>query len=143
MYILEQKQGKCCIPLLTPFFYTCVSLPIATDKALFSSKKCLYLPYFSTKNMLWRGASNEYPQHIVSLRNKKNIVCEYPFLSVATSMYASSGRSRQGRQRDVNEMPLNPCLPSSATECHIHVVVLRILRFLYIAIEQSTGHMSK
>ena len=50
----------------------------ATDKALFSSEKCWCLSYFSTKTY----ASNEYPQHMFSSRNKK-IICGYPLLSVA------------------------------------------------------------
>ena len=46
----------------------------------FSTKKCPYFSYFSTKKCCGyslearrRGASNEYPQHIFSLRNKKSI----------------------------------------------------------------------
>ena len=72
------------------------AVSIATDKALFSSKKCWYISYFSTKTYLvvlirsasvrpWWGASNEYPQHIFLLRNKKNImwipplICSYVY----------------------------------------------------------------
>ena len=55
-------------------------LIIATDKVLFSSEKYWYLSYFSTKKICCgysleaprRGASNEYPQHMFSWRNKKN-----------------------------------------------------------------------
>ena len=57
-----------------------------------------------------RGASNEYPQHMFSLRNKKNIMwipplicsyekkilCGYPFLSVAM-------------KRRINENPCDTC----------------------------------
>ena len=53
---------------------------IALDKALFSTKKYLYFSYFSTKTCCGysleaprRGASNDYPQHMFSSRNKKAI----------------------------------------------------------------------
>ena len=53
---------------------------IATDKALFSSEKMLVSFLFLHENICCgysleaprRGASNEYPQHIFSLRNKKD-----------------------------------------------------------------------
>ena len=53
---------------------------IALDKALFSTKKCLYFSYYSTKMCCGysleaprQGTSNEYPQHMFSSRNKKTI----------------------------------------------------------------------
>ena len=53
----------------------------------FSSKKCWYLSYFSKKRyvvVLIRGppqdASNEYPQHTFSWRNKKNIMWIPPLI---------------------------------------------------------------
>ena len=35
------------------------------------------------------GASNEYPQHMYSSRNKKKILCGYPLLSAAMNTSAS------------------------------------------------------
>ena len=55
---------------------------IATDRALFSSEKCWYLSYFSTKTYVHRGTSNEYPQHIFSWRNKKNIMWIPPLICI-------------------------------------------------------------
>ena len=69
------------------------STSIATDRVLFSSEKCWYLSYFLKKTCcgysleapLW-GAYNEYPQHMFSSKNKKNImwipplVCSYAVL---------------------------------------------------------------
>ena len=53
---------------------------IALVKTLFSIQKYWYFSYFSTKTCCGysleaphRGASNEYPQHTFSWRNKKNI----------------------------------------------------------------------
>ena len=65
---------------------------IATDKALFFIRKMLIF-LFLNKNICCRysleaprrGASNEYPQHTYSSRNKKNImwipplICSYEF----------------------------------------------------------------
>ena len=55
---------------------------IATDKALFFIQKMLISFLFLNKNICCgytleaprRGASNEYPQHMFSSRNKKNIM---------------------------------------------------------------------
>ena len=63
---------------------------IATDKALFFIQKLLISFLFLNENICCeysleaphRGASNEYPQHMFSLRNKKNIMW-IPPLSVA------------------------------------------------------------
>ena len=73
-------------------------LYIATDKVFFSSENCWYLSYFSMKTCCryslgaphiccrysleapHRGASNEYPQHMFSLRNKKNIMWIPPLI---------------------------------------------------------------
>ena len=61
---------------------------IATDKALFFSSVCadIFL-IFQSKHMLWYsleaprwGASNEYPQHMFSLINKKNIMWIPPLI---------------------------------------------------------------
>ena len=64
---------------------------IATDKALFFIRKMLISLLFLNKNICCgysleaprRGASNEYPQHMFSSRNKKNftwipsLICSY------------------------------------------------------------------
>ena len=55
---------------------------IATDEAFFSSKKMLISFVFLNKNICCgyslevprRGTSNEYPQHMYSSRNQKNIM---------------------------------------------------------------------
>ena len=54
--------------------YIAFVITIATDKVRFSTKKYQYFSYFSTKtyDVALRGASNEYPQHMFSWRNKKN-----------------------------------------------------------------------
>ena len=59
-------------------FYT--HFNIALGKTFFSTKKYLYFSYFLKKTCCgyslevpWRGASNEYPQHMFLSRNKKNI----------------------------------------------------------------------
>ena len=58
-----------------------VLFTIAPDKALFQPKSNDIFLISSQKYMLWyslkahnRGFSNEYPQHIFSLRNKKSIM---------------------------------------------------------------------
>ena len=72
--------------------------------------------------MLWysleapqRGASNEYPQHMFSLRNKKNImwipplICSFELLSVYwySSMLLFSGDHKKGKRE-------------KSRECHNH-----------------------
>ena len=54
---------------------------IAPQKALFSRKVSIVFLCLDKKHMLWysleasrRGASCEYPQHMFSSRNKKNIM---------------------------------------------------------------------
>ena len=60
---------------------------IATDKALFHPKNANIFLISEQKDMLWysleaprRGASNEYPQHMFSSRNKKNIMWIPPLI---------------------------------------------------------------
>ena len=50
------------------------SVFIATDKALFFIRKCLYLSYFSTKTYVVCIYSLEAPRRGASWRNKKNIM---------------------------------------------------------------------
>ena len=55
---------------------------IALDKLLFFNQKVMIFFLFLHKNICcgysleahWRGASNEYPQHMFSWRNKKNVI---------------------------------------------------------------------
>ena len=69
--------------LKTPF------LIIATDKALFFIRKMLISFLFLDENICCghsleaprRGASNEYPQHMFSSRNKNNNMWIPPFMS--------------------------------------------------------------
>ena len=61
---------------------------IATDKAFFFHPKMLISFLFLHENICcgysleapWRGASNEYPQHMFSWRNKKNIMWIPPLI---------------------------------------------------------------
>ena len=52
---------------------------IATDKMLFFSPKVLIFFLFLHENICC-GASNEYPQHTFSWRNKKNIYLTHPLI---------------------------------------------------------------
>ena len=75
---------------------TCII--IATDKALFFIRKMLISFLFVNKNICCgysleaprRGASNVYPQHMFSWRNKKNImqiphlICSYVLCRIMT-----------------------------------------------------------
>ena len=60
---------------------------IATDKALFSSKKCWYLSYFSIKTyvvLLIRSEALLMSTHNICIHWKiRKILCGYPLLSVA------------------------------------------------------------
>ena len=61
---------------------------IATDKAFFFIRKILISFSFLHENICcgypleasWRGASNEYPQHMFSWRNEKNIMWIPPLI---------------------------------------------------------------
>ena len=58
-------------------FCVVVHIHIATDKGLFSSEKCWYLSYFSTKTYV-------VGTHNICLRRLiRKILCGYPLLSVA------------------------------------------------------------
>ena len=47
---------------------------IALNKVLFFNQKVAIFFLFLNENICcWRGASNEYPQHMFSSRNKKTI----------------------------------------------------------------------
>ena len=68
---------------------------IATDKALFSSKKCCQISFlFFNINICCvyslevpqQGASNEFPQHMFYWEIKK-LLCGYPLLSVIMLKY--------------------------------------------------------
>ena len=90
------------------FSYEISTKPTATDKALFSSekgaffiRKMLISFLFLDENMLWyslevsqRGASNEYPQHMFSLRNRKIIMWIPPLIC----SYAKSNIQKEVRK---------------------------------------------
>ena len=76
------------------------------DKALFSTKNILIFYLFLHKNICcghsseasWRGAFNEYPQHIFLWRTKKNIYLVHPlFWSYETNLVWQSCMNIQGK----------------------------------------------
>ena len=109
---------------------------IAQDQVLFSAEKYWYFSYFSMKTYCWhsvevshQGASNEYPHHMLSWKNKKNIMWK----PILTRNYASSSHikrkgifealaDRQGPDKD--GCSLNRVIAVSILYYCIHTVSL-------------------